>query len=377
MHWERRRDWILGLGHLSEPGRELGLLSLRAALRTREQWLLAGVATLILAGGLVAFRYEWADSASVWEDGFFEVFLRIFIFDYLLFLLSWVSGWNCSRRWRRNSELVEELTLSPIRPAHTVPILVTGAVAVWGVLLAGFSVFDLSVLTVRTAIVESADGSLAGAWNAAFAFAGFLPFTTAAAWFHFETVRLAHAMFALGALPRIRLGRLAAMNFLMVSVFVFLLSGIGCAVTGLVALSVVVPLEVLGSGSAGGLASAAAWSLAAIPGFVVVGLLKRQIAASYAQSFERQWLLFQWWGAAESEQPAAYPSAYQSAADRWLLFHRLEEMTETGRLRERERLMKRLRVRDADHPPQPPGATPPAPPAAASTPAAPRPSPRA
>src|SRR5690606_12084681 len=107
------------------------------------------------------------------------------------------------------------------------------------------------------------------------------------AWFHFESIRLAHWMFAAHALPRVPLAKAGIANFLAMTGLVIGLSGLGSAMTGicfgLVALFLAFAMMVTasGSGSEEIYFSYSVWMLASILGALVVLWLKRIITRQY------------------------------------------------------------------------------------------------
>ncbi len=313
----------------SPEGRSIMEIALHSGVRTRANWLVPGLGCIAAIGTLFLFR-----TSAAAQDGFFAVFGRIFIFDYLLFLFGWVSGWNMSRRWRENPELIEELTLTPIRPAHTLLAASSGLLGVWAYVMAAVFGAEVIFFFVGKFLQIPADGT----WGAGDAFGLFLdttiitvlalPSLAALALFHFQSVKLAHAMFALGALPRVRLGALAMNNFLLIAAYVVVLSMVGCLVAGIAW----IPLAIVGSsisGSSmfrGNVAVEVSWLLASIPGLAAVGMMKGKIARDFTVQFGRRWVMFSWWGAAELEHPFPYPQNYEAAATSWSLHQIADEL---------------------------------------------------
>ena len=84
------------------------------------------------------------------------------------------------------------------------------------------------------------------------------------------------------------------------------------------------------------------WSTASVPGAIAVIVFKGMLSNLFRGQFERQWLLFQWWGAGEREHPATMPPKFYHAAEAWVAYHRAEEMAEsTGATRwEQTRAMR-------------------------------------
>lgn len=321
---------LLGERRWSPEGRSIMELGLHSGVRTRANWLVPGLGGLAAIGGLFIFRM-----AAAGEDGTAVAILRVFVFDYMLFLFGWVSGWNMSRRWRENPELIEELSLTPIRPSHTWLAASSGLLGSWVYVLMLVFVAEVIFFFMGKFIQIPSDGG----WGAKDAFgllldttiitALALPGLAALALFHFQSVRLAHAMFALGALPRVPLRALALNNFLLIGSYVAVLSVVGSLVTGIVWIPPAMFGGSLGTGSSmftGKVAIEVSWLLASIPGIAVVGLMKERIAQSYFVQFGRRWAMFGWWGAAELEHPFPYPQTYEAAATSWSLHQVADEL---------------------------------------------------
>lgn len=345
---------LLGAGNYSAHGQSILDVSMRSGLRTRGNWLVPGLAIVAAALGLFAFRF----SSQGLGDGFGTVFGRIFIFDYMIFVLSWVSGWNMSYRWRKNSDLIEEVALTDMRPRHLFFAQAGGVLAVWFYFLIVFAVFEFitiafvySVGNQMQAPVRDLFGVLSSICVSVIVALLFLPPIVMLAWSHFESVALAHRMFALGALPRIPLGPLAATNFVSIALHVVFLSVLGCMVTGVIYLPLVIlknlarnVLSMLNNS----MLEELTWSYAAMVGLLSVILAKRKLARMYQDGFDGKWIAFQWWGAAELDHPAAYPQNFIRAARVWAMYHLAQEAEETPSLTKAEQnaaLMKYVTAR--------------------------------
>lgn len=304
--------WIAG-GDLDECGRGLVEVCVRSALRTYSNHLVPALTFLVAAAGMVELLLPGLKGADSLTMG--HAMARVFLFDYGIFLASWVSGWNMSRRWRSNVEMVEEVALAPLPPRHVGLALVSGNVAAWGLMVLALMAFELVLCGVLFMVSANMD-YVAVALSAPFA-----------AVFHMETARLGHAMYSHGALPRTKLHRLAVRNFILIAVLVLGLSAFGSMMTAMAA--TIAAVATLDPGEHMG--QMWPWSIGSVPAYVVVLWLKRLNASWHLRNFERLWLMFQWWGAAELEQPEDYRRSFENAAERWMAYHRaLEELAVRG-----------------------------------------------
>lgn len=345
---------LLGAEKYSPHGQSILDVGMRSGLRTKGNWLVPGLAISIAGLVLFAFRYN----SAVFAEGFVTALGRVFIFDYLIFVLSWVSGWNMSYRWRKNADLIEEVALTDMRPRHLFLAQAGGIMAVWFYFLIVFAVFELLTITFVQVLVSEVPSvttsefilNLLGGLAIALLFA---PPVVMLAWFHFESVSLAHRMFALGALPRIPLGPLAATNFVSITMHVIFLSMLGCIVTGVL----MIPFAIVGAILENQfrfmdpeLLLEIGWMYAALGGLFAVILAKRKIAQMYQEGFNGKWIAFQWWGAGELDHPAAYPQEFIRAARVWAFYHDAQEAEETPSIRAAGRqktLMRYLLARKA------------------------------
>jgi len=332
---------LVGAEKFSDHGRSILDVSMRSGLRTRGNWLIPALA--IIAASLLLFAFRFA--ASNGGDGFGTAFGRIFIFDYMIFVLSWVSGWNMSYRWRKNPDLIEEVALTDMRPRHLFLAQAGGILAVWFYFLIVFAVFELVTIAfvyVQSAVYPTRNlsemmGDIAVGLLVALVF---LPPVVMLAWFHFESVVLAHRMFALGALPRIPLGPLAATNFVSISLHVIFLSVVGCMITGGIFVFIGVAAVALDRFLRifnDEMMLEVGWMYAALAGLLAVIFAKKRIGQIYQHGFDGKWIAFQWWGAAELDHPAVYPVEFLRASRVWGLYHNAQEAEETPALNANER----------------------------------------
>lgn len=329
--WMRLFFWLFGIWSASPERLRLAELCTITAKRTKAAWVIPGAA-ILLASIVLLFYHMGTDRHG--DHGMAFMIGRVFVFDYLIFLLAWVSGYGMARRWRTSQEMVEELTLSSIRPQSLSVAFVIGSLVPWMWLLGVFLVVEVLLFFVGDLVTLASpggdfQGSAARAAPVALTNTLIrLPVLVVFAWFHFATVRLAHSMFALGALPKVQLRRLAITNLVTITMLVVFLSGVGSVATTMAAVVVMVPLATTGSSSFE--TELDVWMFGCIPGMLLVIVLKNLIASRYLVTFQRQWVMFQWWGAAEIEHPASYPPAYYPAADLWIAYGAAMDEAEAG-----------------------------------------------
>lgn len=269
---------------------------------------------------------------------------RVFVFDYMLFLFGGLSGWNMARRWRANPDQVEEISLTPLPPAAISCSMMAGPVAIWLRLFVLFAVIELATPFVHWRSYSDAINDFPGVPFAAgwglFTLVAHVSSVVVLAWFHFESVRLAHWMFAIHALPRISLVGAGIRNFLAMTMIVLTLSAMGSMITGMVMLLVaLVGMLLLALTQQGAVfdkgmelmwASYTTWALASVPGALMVLWLKRLLCRAYEKSFVQAWLQYQWWGAGESRQPSTYPPHFRHAFPLWTAYYGMEEEENSG-----------------------------------------------
>lgn len=322
---ERAARWLLGVrAGFGDAARAI-LVARDAERRRPINWVLPGLA-LLYCLALTLFHRMSFESGS----GGYSMMFRVFVFDYTLFLFAGLSGYNMARKWRSNADQVEELSLTPLPPASIGAIMGAGSCALWLRLYVTLMVVDYftAYLDAQFAADALGDRGAGGIGYAILALVSIAFAPPALAWFHFEAARLAHWMFASHALPRISLLRAGLWNFVAMTMLVFLLSALGSAATGMALGFVAVAGMVLGGGGSGAesmMSSHTGWSLAAIPGLLMVAALKRALCTTYERRFQATWLLYQWWGAGESRQPSVYPPGFQKALPYWSLHYAAQE----------------------------------------------------
>ncbi len=325
--FERILYWILGVRRGFGDGRRVIAVAMAADWRSSLNWFIP-VLGILFGLAMLLFHEITMDPDSA---GFGMMF-RIFIFDYSLFLFGGLSGWNMARRWRANADQIEELSLTPLSPSVIASMMSAGALAIWLFLFVLFGFVDLFTPIIHAKwiieMTEANDGS----------FFLVLPVTTYAvlmgllgpfilAWFHFESIRLAHWMFAVHSLPRVSLLKAGIVNFIVMTTIVGTLSLLGSMVTGICLIVLGLIGEMLGQSvnSFEAFSAYTVWGLAALPGALVVLFLKRALVRTYEGSFTRSWLMYQWWGAGESQQPGTYPASLYKAIPLWQAFYGMQE----------------------------------------------------
>ena len=290
-----------------------------AELRCGSNWVLPG-----LCAGVFILLLAWHKWILSPNGGTAAMIGRIFLFDYLIFMLGGLSGWNMARRWRGSANTVEELSLTSLNPGVVGHVFMAGSLGIWLRLLLIVLLFD--AVTPVIYITELAGFSSVTA-------IGLMPLfilvSVVLTWFHYESIHLAHWMFAIHALPRISLWKAAITNFALMMVIVGLLSAAGSMLTGFLSMFFAVFLGAVSAGQQSPdfwIASYTAWAIGCVPGAILVAWLKRLLCRSYENRFLRGWLLFQWWGAGESRQPGNYPLFYHLHLSLWVAyFGMLEE----------------------------------------------------
>jgi hypothetical protein len=156
-----------------------------------------------------------------------------------------------------------------------------------------------------------------------------LAFCIILAWFHLETLRIAYWMFATASLPRINLLNKAIVNFMLVILYVSMLTAIGSAATGICGLFLGAVetslMSATGQYSGDFFGNHLAWAFASMIGLMSVGFLKRHITHLYELEFWRNYLLYTWWGAAETSHPQTYPLGMMQLTMPWVYFLKGEE----------------------------------------------------
>ncbi len=329
-------DWLVGVRRGFGTGRDALKCFLAVEGRSVFNWIIPGLGFL---GILVLYAlFSLWTSVVVGGVYLFGAVIRVFVFDYLIFVFGLLSGLNMARRWRMNPAQVEELSLVPLEPSVLGGIFASGTIRTWLRLLIVFAAIETVICIPH--LVELSNAFRTANLDPLMVIghpAGWLTLLTiiispwVMAWFHFESIRLAHWMFAAHALPRVPLLRAAMVNFVTMTSLVIGLSGLGSAVTGIVfaGISLLAFFGMMTLGF-GGLDVSfhfgyTIWMLAAVGGALVVLWLKRVISRQYEAMFIRSWLMYQWWGAGETTQPAQYPRDMQRAVPYWELYYRMRE----------------------------------------------------
>lgn len=318
-------DWLIGIRRGFGDGMRVIRFAQAAHLRRPINWFLPILCVILL--GLLLVFHEMTVSES---SGIGGMMFRVFIFDYLFFFFGLLSGWNMARKWRENSDEVEELSLTPLSPVVVASTLCVGPVTIWLILTAAFCLLDLALPLVQMQYI------LGFSTNRPFGLTATLVVLSMSAvlvppvlaWFHFESARLAHWMFAVHALPKVSLFRAAVGNFFLMTMIVLGLSAFGSMVTGFVAMLLSILLEIF-RGS--GFESYSVWGLGSIAGALAVIWLKRLCVKTYQSMFMHSWLKYQWWGAGESRQPKLYPPSFNASIVLWQSYYGMMEEIEADK----------------------------------------------
>ena len=332
-HVTRFERLVLGL----RSGLGDGLIPIRiaggAAARRRANWVLPG-----LLGGAIGFGVLIYMLSFPFDLHFGYVIGRLILFDYLVFFVAWLCGWNAAWRWRKQQVFIEDLAVTNLRPSVIGNLLFAGALSVWWRILAivalAEALFFAAFHMVPQDLLESSGATLVAKLAATpLSALVHIAFYAMLAWFHLESLRIAYWMFAVAALPRFDLRSRAAGNLVIVVIYVITLTAVGGAVTGLVWMPVAMVAGAVGlaleSAQVTGIVPdpgfGGSWMLAAVGGMVLVGYIKRRISRIYENDFWKAYLMFTWWGAGEIHQPAIYPPEFAREANRWAQHFRAEE----------------------------------------------------
>jgi len=270
--------------------------------------------------------------------------LRVFLFDYTIFLIAALSGLDACRRWRNSSTRIEELSLSPLMPSIVGRSLIIGPLRKWLHAIFLFGVIEMLVpILILYSAYNIVDAS--GTDTMTTGLMGFLVFLALVfgplsfAWFHYESAHLAHWLFSQHALPRLKLLNVSIQNFITINIIVAVLSALGSAITFIFLLFVVVIFLIIASAvntyGYGGefldlFGSYIGWYVASIPAALLIAWLKRMIISDYEKKFTRSWLCYQWWGAGELSQPNTYPTDFAHQSRLWTLHYLAEEEKNKG-----------------------------------------------
>lgn len=314
---------------LGDGGR---LVECAAAMGPRgaASWALPGLGGLFALGLLVVW---WLDPMAMFGDsGFGRMTYRVFVFDYALFCFGLVSGLGMARRWRSNAEQVEELSLAPVLPGVVSRMMMAGPCSVWLRVLLLLAAIEMGAPVVLLGEASRfAEGASPGHAALAWALAGLaaVAIPLCFAWFHYESIRLAHAMMVVHALPKVSLLRAGAVGFVEMTVLVVAISLLGSGATGLVFFAVWAAVSAASWGTIDG-DSVIVWGLASCAGAMLAALMKASLAEGYHKAFVRRWLLYQWWGAGERWQPREYPSAFHQRLPLWSAWIGAQEEENAG-----------------------------------------------
>ncbi len=343
----RWRNRLLGVRAGFGDGRRAIEVARRAERRRMINWTIPVLGILFISALLLFHRLVFdSDSAG------FGMMFRVFLFDYSLFVFGGISGYNMARKWRANADQVEELSLTPLSPAVLGVIMQAGLCSIWLTLLTGFCVVDIfTAYADADFILQSLRSESGPAVSRVPAIAlgalSMLLTPVALAWFHFESVRLAHWMFVPHSMPRVSLLRAGVVNFITMSAIVVGFSAIGSMITGISVMIVAAVAAAFSSfhiNPAQYFGAYSVWSIAAIPGLLLIACLKRLASSSYQKAFLSTWLLYQWWGAGESRQPGNYPLELRKAIPLWSLWYAAEEEEIQELPEPRRRATARLRA---------------------------------
>ncbi|MBI1291949.1 hypothetical protein GC173_12025 [bacterium] len=296
-------------------------VAVSAANRRLTNWFFPLAITLLLMG--VNFAY----TATLGIAGWPLLIARIIFFDYLVFFFGWLAGWNAASRWRRDQDFLCELTTTPLSPAVVGNVLFAGSLGVWWkcILLLALSDLLMHVYTLGVGMPEEKFIVMLP-----IALPLWLPTLVVLAWFHLETMRLAHWMFAITALPGLNLIKRAVLMFIQILGFVTALTLLGSAITGAFFLVLMIFGGIaLGFFTSGNFSNSLGsdimemnpnpmWHLAALGGLLGVGLLKMSLSQAYERAFWGRYLMFTWWGAAERNHPGEYPVVYTQRAAQYV-----------------------------------------------------------
>lgn len=265
--------------------------------------------------------------------------LRIFVFDYLIFIFAALSGLDSCRRWRQSVSRIEELSLTPLMPSVVGKSMFIGVLRWWLLVCLLFACFEIGLgLPLYASLVRFTIDSDTSILFNSYLFILFVisffcgPFILG--YFHFESSHLAHWMFSQHALPKSKLVSVGIQNFFIINIIVMLLSGFGSVLTLVFLLILFVLPSVLlnitnddvGLITANIFGSYFAWYVSALPATLIITFLKSKVIGDFESRFTRSWLLYQWWGAGEMVQPPTYPRSYRQALPFWTLhFLALEE----------------------------------------------------
>ncbi len=347
---ERKQfDWrdryILG----ARRGFGIALRALRLAesahMRRPANWILPAMLTALAMFVSAIFLL------GAWDaPGIGMISGRVIFIDWLIFFFGWIGGWNTASKWRRHETFVEELVVTNLPPSVIGNLLFAGSLGIWQKCLMILAAFDLIALTswmlLSSPVPFNAPGSTFVVYIILYAVC-MVPFAIMLAFFHLESLRIAYWMFAISAIPRISLLNKAIVNLVLIAMYVPALTLLGIAVSGGFAMISAGVTALIGYGiiestnSTSGLGqfleslgelviadfynSNIIFMFAAIPGFLLIGYIKRLISNLYEKAFWKSYLYFTWWGAGERTHPNSYPYEMTRDAIIWIQHFQNEE----------------------------------------------------
>ena len=349
-------EWLLGIRKGFGEEADLLRVAAEADSRIRSTRVIPLVVFIVFAlfHTLLCFGSNQVDDGFGASNSFGWMLFRVFVFDYTIFILAAISGLETCRRWRTNTSRVEELSLTPLMPSVMGKSLFVGNLKWWLLICIGFAVvewltplmlfttaaYELGRLNLPNMMDSALLGLLLISW-----FVGPIVY----AFFHYESAHLAHWMFMQYALPRTKLSNVAILNFLMINIIVLMLSGLGSFLTFLGFMVVMICFGILqglfgeGFPAEDLFGNYAFWYLASIPSALLIALLKRLITKDFELRFVRAWLMYQWWGAGELQQPGIYPTNFRLALPFWILHFRSQEEILRGVPPHRQRFTPRYK----------------------------------
>ena len=329
--WRRLLRLALGIRPGHGEGDRVILVSADAEGRSLINWVLPALGGLFSLG-LLAFLWSFFRPAN----GFPAMMYRVFVLDYTIFLWGLLSGLNMARRWRANADQVEELSLTPLLPTVIPSMMVAGPCAVWLRVILVMALVELLLPIPMLVELSGAVGEVPPAAMGAlvtFTLVAAVALPVAFAWFHFESVRLAHWIMVVHAMPKVSLVSAGVSGLLVMTLIVLCLSALGSVVTTILVFVLMavggVFLAAMGVSNLG-VVSYAGVGLAAIPALLVVAWLKRAGALNFERRFTQAWLLYQWWGAGERQQPRAYPHEFHRQLPLWHAWVKAQEEEVAG-----------------------------------------------
>ncbi len=254
--------------------------------------------------------------------GFGHHVFRIVVIDYLIFFFGWLSAYITAKRWRTQGGLMEELTMTNLRPGPVGHLLFANTFPHWFVILiAVFLVEAVAIIFLGPANRYMLTSLAVVFWAPVYAFV--------IAWFHFESIKIAYWMFAVVSLPIRDLGNRAILNLFIIPFYVLTLTGIGSIIT-VICMLVAMAMGEIFFQTTDLFNDNQFWeymgvSVGSALGMSIIIFLKRPISFMYEQSFWRTYLMYTWYGAAEINHPRVYPSTLIRSVNKWGRYLKQEE----------------------------------------------------